>query len=937
MQKITLSLALLMGSSAQAQFIINEVDADQSGTDSSEFIELYDGGLGQQSLAGYSLVLFNGSGAKSYLSVDLSNYQTNAEGYLVLCGDTSAVTGCDVDIGVNTNLIQNGADAVALYQRPATDFPNNTGVDANAVVDALVYDTNDADATELLVLLNAGQGQINEDANGDKDGHSNQRCGAGVARNTEGYQQAVPTPGADNHCGTVDPDPDVGLGACGDVSYNQYQLISAIQGHMDDADNDASPLRGQTVVVEAIVTTDLQGGTLANGDSSYQYSGYWLQQAESEYDNDPHTSEGVFVYDYRSDVSVGDRVRLVAQVDEYNQITQLKNVTDIKVCASNQALPAPVAVTLPVADLNVWEALEGMRIHSQQNLVVSDLFGTGYGFGNYGQFVLSSQLHYQPTEVALPGSSEAQALAAARPLDVLLVDDGVSSPYPEFIPFPDESGFAASNPMRIGYRVPTLTGVLHEYRNHYSVIPEQIIIDPVAERTAAPEVALDAELVIVGMNVLNFFNGDGQGGGFPTERGAPTAAALEMQTAKIVSALQAMDADIVGMMEIENDGYDSRSAIAELVNALNAVQAAGDEYAYVNPGRSRVGDDAIAVGLLYRPAKVSLEGGSVILDSSNSPLDEQGKPLFIDDKNRPSLIQSFRYHDSVFTVSVNHLKSKGSACNEPNEGEHGVGNCNLTRTKAAQALVEFLATQPTGVESQATLILGDLNAYSQEDPMQVFYQDGFTNLKYTDKSSEAKPFSYSFSGFLGSLDHALVSADLLEHVVSVDAWHINSVEAPIMDYLTEANGQRYDSVDNYAAADAYRSSDHDPIVVGLTFATTNQAPEQSAVISDVGIENTHTRYQVDLSQYFIDADGDALSYELLAEYPGITLQPQGELQVELTASQLDALPLTVEFSVSDGQASLVASVTLLDEREPQSPWQRWWKWLQDWWQSLWPW
>ncbi|ASP37573.1 hypothetical protein CHH28_02295 [Bacterioplanes sanyensis] len=922
-----------MASSAQAQFIINELDADQAGTDSAEFIELYDGGLGNQPLDGYSLVLYNGSGSKSYNSVDLSGYSTNADGFFVVCGDTAAVANCMLDIGTNTNLIQNGADAAALYARPASDFPSNTPVDVNGVVDALVYDTNDSDATALLALLNAGQPQVNEAAGGDKDAHSNQRCGDGIARNTDGYRQQAPTPGAANQCDGIDPDP--GIGACGDVSHSDYQLISSIQGRIEDSANDASPLNGQTVVVEAVVTTDLQGGQLANGDNSFQYSGYWLQQLESEYDNDAQTSEGIFVYDFRSEVSVGDRVRLQAQVSEFNQSTQLKNVADLVVCASGQSLPAPVALQLPVSDKTAWEAVEGMLVSSQQNLVVSDLFGTGYGFGNYGQFVVSSRLHFQPTEVELPGSAAAQALAAARPLDALLIDDGVAKSYPAFIPFPDESGFSASNPMRIGYQVPSVSGVMNEFRDNYTVIPNNIVIDPVAARTAAPQVALDADLVVVGMNVLNYFNGDGQGGGFPTSRGAPSAAAFEMQTAKIVAALQAMDADIVGLMEIENDGYGSDSAIASLVNALNAVQAAGDEYTYVNPGRNQVGTDAIAVGLLYRPAKVSLEGASVILDSSNSPLDDTGAPLFIDNKNRPSLIQSFRYNDTVFTLSVNHLKSKGSPCGEPNEGENGVGSCNLTRTTAAQALVQFLATNPTGVDSDATLILGDLNAYSQEDPMQVFYQGGFTNLKYTDKVSEQQPFSYSFSGFLGSLDHALASPSLLNHVVSVDAWHINSVEAPLMDYLTEANGQDFDSIDNYAAADAYRSSDHDPIVLGLSFAAANQAPQQSDDIADVALEQADTLYSIDLSQYFIDADGDALSYELDGQQAGITLLATGELQVQLTAEQLDSLPLTLAFAVTDGQASIAATITLLDQRPAQSPWQRWWQWLQDWWKSLW--
>lgn len=810
-----LPLSLLLSAATQGGVLINEVDSDNPSTDTAEFIELYDGGSGNTPLDDYTLVLFNGNGDTSYKTIDLTNQQTNADGFFVVCGDAANVPNCQLDISPNSNLVQNGADAVALYHASASDFPNGSSISTTALIDAIAYDTNDSDDAALLALLNADQPQVNEGGAGDKDNHSNQRCGEGIARNTDGYVQTTPTPGMANACGGDEPQPPV-LGNCGDTDTEGFHVISQIQGDIQSLNDDASPLVGQVVVVEAIVTTDLQGGTLANGDSSYQYSGYWLQEELVDQDASPATSEGVFVYDFRSDVTVGDKVRLMGTVGEFNQVTQLSNITNLTVCAQNQTLPPVTTIQLPVSELTEWEALEGMLVTNNQNLLVSDLFGTGYGFGNYGQFVVSSQLHYQPTEIALPGSAQALAAKSARPLDVLLVDDGVSSAYPSFIPFPDETGFSASNPMRIGYAVPELTGVLHAFRSNYQVIPSAITIDPVAPRTAAPEVDNSANVIIVGMNVLNYFNGDGQGGGFPTSRGAPTAEAFAMQDAKIVSALVAMDADIIGLMEIENDGYGEFSAIQDLLRSLNAQQAVGDEYSFIQPNVAQIGTDEISVGLLYRGEKVLALGETVILDSSNSPLDENGEPLFIDTKNRPALIQSFEKEGVQFTVAVNHFKSKGSACNEINEGMDGQGNCNVTRTKAAQALATFLTGYPTGIETDETLILGDLNAYSQEDPMQVLYENGYENLKYTDKSTESKPFSYSFSGFLGSLDHAVASQPLVDRVVSVDAWHINSVEAPLVDYLTEENGQPYRSVDHYAEPDAYRSSDHDPIVVGLS-------------------------------------------------------------------------------------------------------------------------
>lgn len=603
--------------------------------------------------------------------------------------------------------------------------------------------------------------------------------------------------------------------ACGDTTAAEFHLISAVQGSIADVSADASPLKGQSVIVEGIVTMDKQGGTLANGDSSYQYSGFWLQEEDADVDGDANTSEGIFVYDYSDAVQVGDKVRVQATVAEYSQLTELKSVTGLTVCSSGNSLPAAVNLTLPVSNLTQLEAVEGMRVINNQNLVVSDLFGTGYGFGNYGQFAVSSALHFQGTEIALPGSDEALNADNKRKLDTLLIDDGVSASYPSFIPFPDESGFSAENPMRIGYTVPAVAGVMHAYKNNYIVIPDNVTIDPTHARTAAPVIAADANLVIVGMNVLNYFNGDGEGNGFPTSRGAKTYDGFQMQSAKIVSALAAMNADIIGLMELENDGFEQTSAIQTLVDELNATQTPGNEYSFINPGREMIGTDEITVGLLFRPHRVMPAGTTVILDSSNSPQGEDGEPLFVDTKNRPSLIQSFTFNDQTFTVAVNHLKSKGSACDETDEGADGQGNCNQTRTNAALALTQFLATHPTGVKEDNTIVLGDLNAYSKEDPMQTFYAAGYSNLKYTDKSTEAQPYSYSYSGMLGSLDHALATEEMTSWVVSVDAWHINSVEDSLMDYETEANGQNYKSVDNYANADPYRSSDHDPIVVAL--------------------------------------------------------------------------------------------------------------------------
>ena len=176
--------------------LINEVDSDTSGTDTLEFIELYDGGTGNIPLDGMVVVFFNGATDTSYRSIDLDTYSTDGNGYFVI--GNAGVAG--VDITFPNGTLQNGADAVALYSADASDFPGGTSVTTANLLDAIVYDTNDADDAGLLALLNGGQPQVNEDGNNDSANHSLQRYpnGTGGKRNTDTYAQFGPTPGADN-------------------------------------------------------------------------------------------------------------------------------------------------------------------------------------------------------------------------------------------------------------------------------------------------------------------------------------------------------------------------------------------------------------------------------------------------------------------------------------------------------------------------------------------------------------------------------------------------------------------------------------------------------------------------------------------------------------------------------------------------------------------
>ncbi len=230
-------------------------------------------------------------------------------------------------------------------------------------------------------------------------------------------------------------------------------------------------------------------------------------------------------------------------------------------------------------------------------------------------------------------------------------------------------------------------------------------------------------------------------------------------------------------------------------------------YAYIATGA--IGIDAIRQAMIYKPARVTPVGAYAVLDSTRrSPL--PGRLRTGRRWPRPSRANT---SGGVFTVAVNHLKSKGSACNaigDPDTGE-GSGNCNLTRTMAAEALVDWLATDPTGSGDADVLIIGDLNSYDKEDPIDALLAGGYTDLVKQFLGEDA--YSYVFDGQIGYLDHALANAGLADEVTGATVWHINADEPDLIDYDMTFKLPAQDAL---YAPDPYRSSDHDPVIVGLS-------------------------------------------------------------------------------------------------------------------------
>ncbi|MGZ7901221.1 ExeM/NucH family extracellular endonuclease [Pseudomonas aeruginosa] len=556
-----------------------------------------------------------------------------------------------------------------------------------------------------------------------------------------------------------------------------------------------SPLVNQRVAIEGVVVGDFQNAS--------ELKGFYVQQEDATVDGDPATSEGIFVYDggNGSDVKLGDRVRVTGQVREFNGLTELVGPLQVSVLASGVALPTPAGISLPLASADALERYEGMRVQLRQTLTVNEV----YNLGRYGEVLLSSGgRHMTPTNVVAPGE-QAKAMQARNDLDRILLDDGRSGQNPDPIRYPAPE-LSAYNSLRVGDRTSAIDGVLDYSAGSYRIQPLQTpTFEAANPRPAQP--AVEGRLRVASFNVLNYFNGDGKGGGFPTSRGANTAEEFQRQKAKIVAAILASKADIVGLMEIENDGYGEFSAIADLVNGLNASLPQGQRYAFVNPNRAKLGSDEIAVGLIYRGDKVRTYRSAAVLDSSVNP-------EFDDTRNRPTLAQTFQEINGGerLTIAVNHLKSKGSACDgDPDTGD-GQGNCNLTRARAAQALVDWLAGDPTGAKEPDRLIIGDLNSYAKEDPVNVIRSAGYTDL-VARQAGAGKGYSYVFSGQSGYLDHALANASLARQVRGAVEWHINADEPRVLDYNVEFKTPRQQ--DSLYNAEPYRASDHDPVVIGI--------------------------------------------------------------------------------------------------------------------------
>lgn len=777
-----LLLPALLAPALQAEPFFSEY---VEGSSNNKALEIYNPADTPLDLTGYSIKVFSNGAVTAGKTVNLSG-QMAAKSVLVLV-DTSAEQALK-DKQTSTTLTLgsgnfNGDDAVALYKGTTLlDVIGQIGLDPGTAWGSSVKTLD----TTLVRKSSIGKGDNVAD-----DAFDPALEWEGFATNTYSNLGSHAGSGGGTEPDPEEPVPTPTLGKCGDAA----SKISLLQGT-----GAVSAEVGKTHVIEAVVTQIVPTAT-----------GFFVQEELADQDADNNSSEAIFVYnsgvtDYPQ---VGNKVRIQGVVEEFFTKTQLKRSTAMLDCGAGEVINA-ISVTLPVSNLALWESMESMQVQFTQTLTVVDT----YNLGTYGELALANGQLFVPTNLYRPGTPEAVALADQNRRNKIVLDDLQNGKNPANIMYP-APGLSMFNPVRGGDSFSQLQGTLDYSFSAWRLLPvttpQFINSNP---RTETPELKNNGSLKVASFNVLNYFNGNGDGTGFPTERGASTLLEFERQSDKTVAALRALDADVVGLMEIENDGYGPESAIADLVNKLNSDDS-GDSYAFVQvPGANQLGSDAIAVGLIYKTNKVEPLGNAVTTSAGVFGFG-----------NRQPLVQSFKEkaNGEVFTLAVNHFKSKGSCpagtTNPDRDLKDGQSCWNATRVKAANELMTWLATNPTGTADKDILVIGDLNSYAKEDPIHAFVSNGFVDLIAKHQGSHG--YGYVFGGESGYLDHALASSTLSSQVTYATEWHINADEPIVFDYNNE-NKTLQQQNDLYAA-NQFRSSDHDPVIIELALKAENPA------------------------------------------------------------------------------------------------------------------
>ncbi|WP_038184244.1 ExeM/NucH family extracellular endonuclease [Vibrio rhizosphaerae] len=670
--------------------------------------------------------------------------------------------------------------------------------------------------------------------------------------------------------GSVDIDSPVPTFTCEGESFISIQEVQG-EGSRSPLLSGSGNTTDQQYTVKGVVSGVTTGIT----------KGFYLQALEDDYNS--NTSEGLFIYTGQSasDLKPGDVVCAKGKVKEYYDLTELSADNRQWVKLGEQQPPQATDIVPSESDDNFAQTLEryeGMLVNlpADLNMRVTRTFSYDYDARRNNMVVAQGRVNVQPNQNFAAGSEQAKQQSLENAQRRLFIEsdqtaaDGKIPYYPQFGRSDIDQDGSTEDYIRINDTLRGAQGILtYTYGEYRLVMTNTLSQDNFVHnspRNAAPQVKKGGDLRIATFNVLNYFNSPfgGDANTHGSNRGAKTAAEFEIQQAKIVRAILQLDADIVGLMEIENNGFGEGGAIHQLVEQLNQqIRKPENRYQYVAmdtnqdgtiDSRDSIGTDAITTGLIYRSQRVTLTTPRIIhMPSQQAPAvyDKDGN-LIEDGKNyqRDSLAPTFTVRsnqggEQALTIAVNHFKSKGSTCWEDaapvESGGQGQqdrdfqGSCENFRVAAAVALGEALKKIPGH-----QVILGDLNAYGKEDPLLVLTdytpakygktihaaRNTFINGKpqfgdqgaditqgygYISAVSMIHPdnWSYSYNDEVGSLDHILISPSLKMHVIDATDWHINAAESSLFDYSNKYKG------DLPKYRDQYRASDHDPAVLEL--------------------------------------------------------------------------------------------------------------------------
>ena len=523
---------------------------------------------------------------------------------------------------------------------------------------------------------------------------------------------------------------------------------------------------GQEVKTSGIVTAKFIGTNKING--------YFIQDPVG--DGNVLTSDGVFVSTTTDNVAVGDNVELTATVSEVNGRTQLGGVTATNVLSSNNALPV-THVQYNAGNWN-WEQYEGMLLQFDQTLYVT----SNYYLLKYGQLSLNPVRKYAVTNQCLPGSAEYIAMVALNAKAEITLDDGITATNNKPVQFADANGTR-----RTGERVNNLNAVVDNVGSSYYVYAATSPVFFGNSRPAAPADLGNYNLKVCAAN-LEYYLPYNYNGTY----GAANATQAEQQHTKIIAALKAIDADIYGLIEIE----EGQNALTKLVNSLNATVPG--RYAFIDDGGLPDGT-YIKVGYIYRTDKVkpylNLKENT---GTSSSKYRKKAQAFTLDSNNER------------FIFSLNHFKAKSGCPSSGVDADQGDGQgCyNVSRVAEATSTLSFVSDWKNYYNDNDVLIMGDLNAYGKEDPVQTLVKAGYVDMHRAFHADSA--YSYMYNGAAGYLDNVLASSSMRSQITGVSVFHVNADEPTMFEY----SGSAYQP-------DMYRYSDHDPVVVGLLLSGTN--------------------------------------------------------------------------------------------------------------------